>query len=520
LEPRLLLATAYYVSPSGDDTDSGTSPAAAWRTISRVNQATFLPGDSVLFQGGATFTGSLVFGPADAGTPTNPITISSYGDDRASINAQHGTGISLHDTQGFDIENLNIYGSGLSSNNGFGIYCSNDLQTGTLHHFHIDNVDASGFGAASSSGFDVGWGIFFNTLASGFGFEDVSVTNSSVHGNGYGGLVITESNGSSAQNVYVGHVQAHDNPGIANTQSGTGLGIYLAHVLNGTVERCEAYHNGSSPTSNGGGGGIGCFYCTNVVVQYNESYSNKSPHPFFDGDGLFLDATTGCVLQYNYSHNNDGAGFLIGPFDGPRSDNNTVRYNISESDSRRNSYSGIYVGGDMTNSSHTEVYNNTIYMNLPSQGTAAAMIVQGSVHARNNILQTAGGVPILDVFSPGSDTIFQGNDYWSSSSNFVISWGSTNYPSLVAWRNNTGQEKLNGQNVGLQDNPLLNNPGHGGTIGNADELDDLTAYQLQPSSPLRSAGLNLRADFGINPGPHDFYGDPIPEGSGYTIGAD
>src|SRR5262249_5041856 len=44
--------TTYYVSPSGSDSNPGTSPASAWRTVSRVNRADLSPGDAVLFQGG------------------------------------------------------------------------------------------------------------------------------------------------------------------------------------------------------------------------------------------------------------------------------------------------------------------------------------------------------------------------------------------------------------------------------------------------------------------------------------
>src|SRR5947208_16534051 len=56
LERRALLAATYYVSATGNDSASGTSPQAAWKTIARVNAKDFNPGDRVLFQGGKTFT--------------------------------------------------------------------------------------------------------------------------------------------------------------------------------------------------------------------------------------------------------------------------------------------------------------------------------------------------------------------------------------------------------------------------------------------------------------------------------
>ncbi len=51
-----ITGTTYYVSLSGSDSNTGTSPASAWRTVGRVDQAELKPGDGVLFEGGATFT--------------------------------------------------------------------------------------------------------------------------------------------------------------------------------------------------------------------------------------------------------------------------------------------------------------------------------------------------------------------------------------------------------------------------------------------------------------------------------
>ncbi|MBL8001352.1 MAG: right-handed parallel beta-helix repeat-containing protein [Flavobacteriales bacterium] len=75
----LAQATTYYVSPNGNDANSGTSESQAWRTIARVNQLSFglQPGDAVLFQKGGTYRGTLVV--ASSGTTTSPITIGAYG---------------------------------------------------------------------------------------------------------------------------------------------------------------------------------------------------------------------------------------------------------------------------------------------------------------------------------------------------------------------------------------------------------------------------------------------------------
>src|SRR6266566_99666 len=63
----------YYVSASGQDTNSGTSPALAWKTIGHANNQLLKPGDQLLFQGGTTFNGTIYLGPASAGTEANPM---------------------------------------------------------------------------------------------------------------------------------------------------------------------------------------------------------------------------------------------------------------------------------------------------------------------------------------------------------------------------------------------------------------------------------------------------------------
>ena len=64
--------TAYYVdNVAGSDSNSGTSPAAAWKTVARVNQASFAPGDQILFKRGEIWREQLTI--SAAGMPGNPI---------------------------------------------------------------------------------------------------------------------------------------------------------------------------------------------------------------------------------------------------------------------------------------------------------------------------------------------------------------------------------------------------------------------------------------------------------------
>ncbi len=76
----------YYVSPSGDDANAGTSIAMPWRTVNRVNQQKFGPCDKVLFEGPKLYEGGIILEPPRCGgLPGKPIMISSWGSGRAIV---------------------------------------------------------------------------------------------------------------------------------------------------------------------------------------------------------------------------------------------------------------------------------------------------------------------------------------------------------------------------------------------------------------------------------------------------
>jgi hypothetical protein len=515
--------TTYYVNPAGNDRNAGTSPANAWRTIGRVNKVNFQPGDRILFQGGASFAGNLSFDSGDLSMAAAPITVGSYGTGRATIDAGAGTGISVADARDFRVLGLTIVGSGYSSNTGDGIRFVNDSAVAALDGFSVSNVDVSGFGHV---------GIHF------VGLEDnVSVTYSSTHDNGEGGLAVDAPG--NAVNYYIGHVQAYHNAGSGIAESG--YGIFIAGANDVVVERSVAADNGWLPGNLGETGGIEAIADNRVLLQYNEAFANHQG--LSDGDGIILDVTTDSIMQFNYTLDNDGAGLFLFAESGYTATDNVIRYNISQNDARTqgSTYGGIFVGAAVSNA---DVYNNTVFMGPSPTSSPAAITLLGlggsAVNVRNNIFYATGGVPVVSsdaVYDPGT-VLLQGNDYWSSGAPFAIQWGGTTYTTLSSWRSATGQETLNGRAVGLRVDPQLNDPGGGGPIGNANLLDTLTAYQLVSTSPVRHAGLDL-SRFGIvwdpydfagdvflsrhfDTTPRDFYGDPLPEAGSslFSIGAD
>lgn len=82
--PVSISGRTFYVSATGSDVNAGTSPQAAWRTVTRVNRASLTPGDGVLFQGGATFSDDSLM-PESSGTSGAPLVFGSYGTGRATL---------------------------------------------------------------------------------------------------------------------------------------------------------------------------------------------------------------------------------------------------------------------------------------------------------------------------------------------------------------------------------------------------------------------------------------------------
>jgi hypothetical protein len=82
--------TVYYVDfAAGKDTNSGTGTGAAWKSLSRVNDFGFKPGDTVEFKRGGTWTGTLTL--SASGRAGSPITVDAYGSGNLPVITGHVT---------------------------------------------------------------------------------------------------------------------------------------------------------------------------------------------------------------------------------------------------------------------------------------------------------------------------------------------------------------------------------------------------------------------------------------------
>jgi peptidoglycan hydrolase-like protein with peptidoglycan-binding domain len=320
-------------------------------------------GDNVLFQGGQTFSGTISLNSSDAGTAANPIVFSSYGSGRATINAGAGRGFDLYNTAGVKIDSLNFVGSGASNTNS-GLFFYADLAGNVkLDTILVSNVDVSGFYE----------GVTLGAWNGTTGFKNVRLTNVVSHDNVTGGMSTYGFAQNSHQSVYIGYSKFYNNPGAAGLNKPSGSGVVFGQVNTGTVEYSSAYNNGGNNTNSAGGAGIWTWDSTNITFQHDEAYSNHTRGG--DGDGFDFDGgVTNSVMQYNYSHDNDGAGYLFAEYAGAAQHaNNVVRYNISQNDGRKAGYAGIQFWNGNNSMSGDLVYNNTVYVSPASGGSPLAV---------------------------------------------------------------------------------------------------------------------------------------------------
>jgi parallel beta-helix repeat protein len=530
-------ATTYYVSTSGLDTNDGLSTSTPWQTIGKVNGRTYAPGTTILFNGGQTFSGGLNFTASSwsGATLATPITVGSYGTGNATISSGTASGLTVTNNAGFVAQDLIFVGAGATSHID-GIFINNSQAGNTkLSGIKLQRLDVSAYGSS---------GVLVKGSAGTSGFSNVTISYVVSHGNtfwyagGLGSAGINVSSPSSGwtfgsstpshTNVTIDHCTVYGNNGISSSTNWTGSGIYVAETGTGTISNNLAYNNGTSGPSSVA---IWAEDSSNITVQDNEAYGQGTFNNLFGTGFVLSGGIINSVVQYNYSHDNFGPGFMVAAYSNgspplAESDSDIVRFNVSQDDvtsSAPNTPASFVIYNDGTAGdggiSNLQVYNNTIYqshagMAILATGGATPSDISGFLS--NNIYYTTGTNPFAINYSTGAATplTWVGNNYYNTTGAFSLTNGATTYTSLASFQA-AGYEKVGSTPVGTTANPQLTTPGGGLTTNTTpgDPSTQALAYKLLAGSPMLGAGQTI-----ASPGSQDFFNNTLPGSN--SIGAD
>lgn len=472
------VATTYHLdAEDGSDANDGTSPHSAWRTLGKVNSHVFAPGDRILLKAGCTWTGQLW--PKGSGRATRPIVVTSYGGEtrpRVCGEGKHFEALRLHNQQHWEIGNLEITNAGADGpapRAGVRILGEN---AGVLSRVYLGDLDVHDVNGHNTEGRDAGKcnaGVLFDVIGRQVrtSFDDVLIEGCRVHSCDRTGIKIwTDWNrqGEAEWAPYTGLVIRGNT---VDDIGGDGIAACMAQaplIEYNLVSRCnqrsELYNVATW-----------VWEADDAVIQFNEAFLTRTTK---DGQGFDIDGMSRrTIVQYNYSHDNEGGFILLCESGGPSprrfNDGSIVRYNISQNDGARI----FQVGGKVTKA---RIYNNTIYVGEAAGDPLMIWHNQDGVwpngiHYYNNTFYNLG----RGGFNLGRSTgTFFGHNVFYGHHDPIEP---------------EDPHKLTGD-------PKLVAPGTGGVGRNT-----VDGYQLQPDSPCIDTGLPVAGN-----GNHDYWGNSVP----------
>lgn len=471
--------TAYYVDcGSGNDSAAGTAPAAAWRSLDRVNARTFMPGDSIRFRSGTTCAG--VLQPQGSGTAQAPIVVGAYGSGAAPaiVADNKRAAVYLHNVQGWEIYDLDVSNPGPADGTSrVGIYVLlSDYGIGS--HYVVKNVrvhDVPGCDCLDPA-LDNSGGILFEAAGAsvGTGFDGISVIHNAV---------------SRVDNIGIGTLSSWSKRPLFSGGTNTFVPITNMYVARNKLTDLGGdgvlLMNGVGPLAEGNvidGFGLRAIQSHSAVVAYNADNAVMQSNEITGGAAfppsfaMTVDAgTSGVVYQYNYSHDNHGGFTLFCVPVGTLAENATVRYNISDNDHDLTSpfpIPVVAVGCD-NGATGAKFYNNVIYS--PESELVVGTFPHTSIEFTNNIFAgKAAGAVINDGTGVYSHNLYQ---------NIAAVPGTEQYAVLG--------------------DPRFVNP-----------TADAKGFRLRCGSPALGAGVAIAGE-----GMFDFYRNPLQPSPTRNIGA-
>jgi parallel beta-helix repeat protein len=517
------LATIYYVNATnGKDSNNGTSEATAWKTIAKVNASSFNPGDQILFKRGEIWREQLIV--PSSGSKGNPITFGAYGTGALPIISGadiiagkwtlQGGASNIYYVSLTTQPNVVIFDSTLGSHvasasaitspnqwfwgsNILYVYSKSDpataytrpgIQAGarnlaimvgksyiTLKNLQTESSNQQDYGGniflngsahpgnLIVDGVDSRWsadsGIAINTT----GFTSagsVTVKSSTLHDNAHSGFAVVEDAGSTASTPSVIQYCTVYN----NQIDGIAIGGNYWTVEHNTVRDNGTLANkgiGIHPYSPSSGSGFGRYNTIRYNLVYNQTGSEQ------DGAGIGIDQWCNYnKIYYNIVYNNYGPGIYL------------------------------------YDSSHSRVYNNTVYKSCTGRTSSGSIRLTATsdsystdtIIKNNNVVSTEKGdyAFLTDAHYVTNGVTLTNNNFYRTSGNWYW-WSATRGKNLATFN------ALTGVSANISSDPLFVSPSTGD-------------FHLKPGSLAIDGG----ADVGLT---QDYDGNHVPNGSAPDIGA-
>jgi hypothetical protein len=351
-------AAVHYVdSAAGDDARDSLSEQSPWRTLDRVNATIFAPGDETRLKRGGVWTGQLW--PKGSGKEGRPIVLGSYGEGaRPAVHAEgkHFEALRLYNQQHWEISGIEITNHGPEGPAPRAGVRVLGEDAGVLSHVHLRDLDVHDVNGHLLEGRDEGKcnaGILFDVLGreTPTWFDDVLIEQCQVHTCDRGGIKTWTNWGRRNPRGWAPYTRLVIRGNQLDDIGGDGIVACMADAPRleyNVASRCNARSDRANVA-------IWVWECDDAVVQYNEAYLTRTTR---DGQGFDIDGMCRrTIVQYNYSHDNEGGFILLcesgDPDSGRFNDGAIVRYNLSHNDGARI----FQVGGKVTNA---EIHHNVI----------------------------------------------------------------------------------------------------------------------------------------------------------------
>ncbi len=497
---RPAYCSTYYVSTSGNDTNSGTI-SSPWRTIQHAANSV-KAGDTVYVRAGVYK--EVVSIPSSGSASGGYITFSSYPGELATID---GTGLSIPNGQwglvtietqsyiiinGFEIRN---YSTSKAADVPIGIYIFGSGTNLQITNNHIHNITTTAKGcAANAFGMTV-----YGTQA------PASIDNLIISGNEIDhtktGCSETLSVDGNVENFIITNNLIHDDNNIAIGAIGY-EGVSTPKGAMCGTELCDRARYGE----------ISLNTVYNITSNNNSAYGSGSNNKSYGADGIYIDGGTQIIIERNLVHNTDIGIEMSSENPGgqapgvEKGDYITTRNNVVY---HSNSV-GITIGGydnKRGGTDHCYIVNNTLYDNDTARTGEGEFQIQwyatNNTFENNILYANSQNVFLYSYTKSESDpATLDYNLYYSTTgaANGNWEWQAKNYTGYSTYLSKTG------------------NDSHSPPFVNPDFISLATPPNLdiQSTSPARNAGTNLGASI---VGTVDFAGNPRTQSGEINIGA-